>query len=111
MQRLRNCRQPVREVLAERVGYDLETAVTYLEVVRDAAPEAEEKEALNAIISAVQEVATTVDVMVKWTQDRHNEPVSLGMLHDRPKVCDDAREAGRHMNKLVAQRLLARQPR
>jgi|GEM_PF-2421841 len=90
---------------------DLETAVTNLEVVRDAAPEAEEKEALNAIISAVQEVATTVDVMVKWTQDRHNEPVSLGMLHDRPKVCDDAREAGRHMNKLVARRLLARQPR
>lgn len=87
---------------------DLETAVTTLEVVRDATPEETEKQQLNAIISAVQEVATTVEAMVVWTHDRHNEPVSLGMLHDRPRVCDDAREAGRHMNKLVAQRLLAR---
>ncbi len=90
---------------------DLETAVTTLEVVRDAAPEPAEKEAIDAIISAVQEVATTVDAMVSWTQDKHNEPVGLSMLRDRPKVCDDAREAGRHMNKLVAQRSIARQSR
>lgn len=93
------------------IQQDLETAVTNLEVIRDAAPEAEEKEALSTIISAAQEVATTVDAMVAWTQDKHNEPVGLGMLHDRPKVCDDAREAGRRMNKLVAQRSIARQLR
>jgi hypothetical protein len=90
---------------------DFETAVTMLEVVHDAASEMSEKEVISALIAAAREVATTVDAMVRWTQDRHNEPVSLGMLHDRPKVCDEAREAGRHMNKLVAQRMIARQSR
>jgi hypothetical protein len=88
---------------------DLETAITNLEVVRDDEQEPVEKEIIDAIIFAVQEVATTVEAMVAWTQDKHNEPVGLAMLHDRPKVCDDAREAGRHMNKLVAKRLITRQ--
>jgi hypothetical protein len=87
----------------------LETAITNLEVVRDDEQEPVEKEIIDAIIFAVQEVATTVEAMVAWTQDKHNEPVGLAMLHDRPKVCDDAREAGRHMNKLVAKRLITRQ--
>jgi len=89
---------------------DFEAAVTTLEVVRDAARGNEDSDAIGAIISAVREVATTVDAMVTWTQDKHNEPVGLAMLHDRPKVCDDAREAGRHMNQLVARRMLTRQP-
>lgn len=89
--------------------HDFETAMTNLEVVRDASAKAADTAELDAIIAAVREVATTVEAMVTWVHDKHNEPVGLGMLHQRPKVCDDAREAGRHMNKLVAQRRIARQ--
>ncbi len=87
---------------------DFETAVVLLEAARDAAPDPAETESLNAIISAAREVATTVAEMYAWTEDKHNEPVSLGMLHQRPKCCDEAREAAKHMTKLVSARMAAR---
>lgn len=74
---------------------DFETAVTLLEAVRDASSTDAEKKTIGDIISAAQQVATTVAGLIAWTEDRHNEPVSLGMLHDRPGKCDEAREAGR----------------
>ena len=87
---------------------DLETAMNLLEAVRDSGSSPTDRAAVDEILSAIREVATTVDGMIAWAKDKHNEPISLGMLHQRPKASDEAREAARHMAKLAAQRMIAR---
>jgi len=87
---------------------DFEQAITLLEAVRNSKAAGAEKDEISAIMSAAQEVATTVAEFVAWTQDKHNEPLNLGMLHERPAKVNAAREAGRTMNQLVARRMIAR---
>jgi hypothetical protein len=91
----------------QRFVTDIESAVDLLEAVIESESQTDAKATGLEITEAAREVATTVETLVAWAQDRRNEPVSLGTLYERPKACNEARESAKKMTQLVARRIIA----